>query len=374
MKRIPELDALRGIALFGILLVNVFVFHAPLAYYGEFYGTFEGAQADIVDLVVEFAGGKFLFIFAFLFGYGIVLQSGSRKQGFDGYFIKRMLVLLLFGVLHTLLFWFGDILAAYALLGLLMLPFIKLPDRLILTLGIFFLLFRPLYYLGVVYFGWPMIHTDKLVELPEYISIFQKGNYWSIFQFRMKEVIAFIPENLVWYLPKTYGLFFIGVYTARGDLFARIKQSQAKFIVVSLLFVLLPIFWTAIKMDVFSAVDLEETPFWRPALIGVNVTFETLLGFGYIFGFTLLFQKSEVLTTIFAKAGRMALTNYILQSLVCVFIFYGFGLGYYGKLLPSDLVLITIITFSFNLLFSWLYLKYRSQGPLEYVWRRSIGH
>ena len=95
--------------------------------------------------------------------------------------------------------------------------------------------------------------------------------------------------------------------------------------------------WEFSKVDFFSNFDLEKTPIYRPLLIAINVIFESFLGIGYIIGFITLFQKSTVIASVMAKTGRMALTNYIIQSLLCVLVFYSYGFGLYGKLNPSDL-------------------------------------
>ncbi|MGB0392099.1 MAG: DUF418 domain-containing protein, partial [Salibacteraceae bacterium] len=344
-NRIEEIDALRGFALFGILLVNVFVFHAPIKYYGEFYGAFEGVQAMAVNGVVNFAGGKFLFIFAFLFGYGIVLQQNSRPNSFNIYFVKRMAVLLLIGIVHIALFWFGDILASYALLGFLVIPLLRLSKPTILVLAIFFILFRPLYYFGVVLFDWPSVQMGELVSLEEFVSVFQEGSYFEIFKLRMREFGAFIPENLVWYISKTFGLFLVGIYAARINLFTQMKLNSIKFTQLTLLFILVSVLWNYFKLDVFGLFDLQAQPIWRPILISINVFFETTLGMGYILGFSLVFQNSQLLTNILAKTGRLALTNYLFQSLICVIVFYGFGFGQYAKWEPTDLVLFSAALF-----------------------------
>lgn len=372
-KRIDEIDALRGFALFGILLVNVFVFHAPIKFYGEFYGAFEGVQAMTVNGVVNFAGGKFLFIFAFLFGYGIVLQQNSRPNSFNIYFAKRMAVLLLIGTLHIALFWFGDILASYALLGFLVIPLLRLSKSTILVLAIFFILFRPLYYFGVVLFDWPSVQMGQLVSFEEFVSVFQEGSYFEIFKLRMREFVAFIPENLVWYISKTFGLFLVGIYAARINLFAQMKLNSLKFTQVTLLFISVSVLWNYFKLNVFGLFDLQAQPIWRPIMISINVFFETTLGLGYILGFSLVFQNSQLLTNILAKTGRLALTNYLLQSLVCVIVFYGFGFGQYAIWEPTDLVLFSAALFGFNVVFSHCYLQYKSVGPLEWLWRKAIG-
>lgn len=372
MNRIAELDALRGFALLGILLVNVFVFHAPICYYGEFYGAFEGTEGLAVNTVVNFAGGKFMFIFAFLFGYGIVLQEKSQQEGFKSYFLKRMTVLLVFGLLHILLFWFGDILASYALLGFLIFPLLRLSNKRMLFTAIAFIMFRSLYYFAAFHFDLSTIPIEKPATLDYFMNTYQEGTYTSIFSLRMDEFISFIPENLVWYFPKTFGLFLLGVYAARKDFFASLKRNDTSYLITALLFMLVSTIWIFYKSEFFGMFDLEKEPYWRAPLIAINVVFETLLGLSYIIGFSMLFQKTAFLRKLFAKAGRLALSNYIMQSLLAVLIFYGYGLGYYAKLKPTDLILITIAIFSINLIFSHIYLKYRKLGPLEYLWRKLI--
>lgn len=372
MKRISEIDALRGIALFGILLVNIFVFHAPYNYYGEFYGAFEGPQASAVSFVVNFAGGKFLFIFAFLFGYGMYVQHQSRKKDFSRFYIKKMAILLLIGTGHILLFWFGDILASYALLGFVMLALIQLPKKSLLPMGLIFLFFSPLYHLGNLLWGWPMVGMFKPAEMSEFIDVFQSGNYADIFQLRMKEFLAWVPENLVWYVPKTLGLFLFGYYCGQKNFTAHIKSNAISYLILVLLLTGAYIAWTFIKPGFFGSFDLTETPFARPALIAINILFEIALGTAYILGFLLIFQHLPRASKLFANAGRLALSNYIMQSLICVLLFYGYGFGYYAKFQPSDLILIAIAIFGVNLGLSSFYLKYYKQGPLEYVWRKLI--
>lgn len=372
-NRIQELDALRGIALFGILLVNIFVFHAPIGYYREFYGAFEGTQATAVNAVVDFASSKFLFIFAFLFGYGIFLQQQSRPKQFNSYFSKRMIVLFLFGLAHILLFWFGDILASYALLGLLLIPLLQLSNRMILGLGLFFILFRPLYFFATVAFDWSLVEMENPAQLEQFIATFQEGTYQDIFSLRMKEFFSFLPENLIWFIPKTFGLFFLGIYAARKKLFARMRKKKGTYLVAAIVFIPSSFFWMHYRLDLFMMVDLETEPIWRPIFISGNVLFETAMGIGYIIGFSMIFQHVNWLCQLLAKAGRLALTNYISQSLICVLIFYGYGLGYYGQLRPTDLILIALLIFAFNVTFSFLYLRFKKVGPLEHLWRKLIG-
>lgn len=371
-NRVHELDALRGIALFGILLVNIFIFHAPYSYYSEFYGAFEGTQGLAVEAVINFASGKFLFIFAFLLGYGIAIQKQTNGKLFYARHIKRMLTLLVFGVIHILFFWFGDILTSYALIGLLLLPILRLPERFIFSIGVFLLLFSPVYYLGVVGFNWPLVEMGKPAELHEFIHKFQKGNFNEIFSLRMGEFYSFLPENLVWFIPKTMGLFLIGFYSGKKNFTAHIQQAPKKYLFTFITLLILSLTWIWLKLDFFAKFDLEINPWMRPFLIFINILFQTAQSITYIIGFLLLFQNNRGVLKLFVSTGRLALTNYFMQSLICVILFFGYGFGLYGKLLPTDLILISIVIFIFNSWFSKQYLRYNRYGPLEYLWRKMI--
>jgi len=216
----------------------------------------------------------------------------------------------------------------------------------------------------------PMLSHEKPATYEEFVSTFQQGGYYDIFLLRMREFIAFIPENLIWYIPKSLGLFYAGMLCARLNLVQRIKENSTQFIFLTATMFLLAVFWNSFRGQFFELFDLQNEPIWRPILIFINVLFETIQGFSYIFGFLLIFAYNQVLARLFAKTGRLALTNYILQSIICVTIFYGYGLGYYIQLKPSDLLLITLAAFAVNLVSSHLYLTRFKQGPLEFIWRQ----
>jgi len=369
-SRIKEIDALRGLALFGILWVNIFVFHAPYSHYGAFYGAFEGLDGQLVNFVVDFVSGKFLFIFAFLFGMGVSIQELVRKTNFLSYHYRRMVVLALFGAIHILGFWFGDILLTYALLGLLLTSFIRLSNRWIATIAFFFFFFRALYYLGTIWWHWPMVGAEApAADLEHFKSVFGHGSFAEIFQLRMLELKSFMPENLVWYIPKTLGVILLGYLSVRLNMITFIKDFPLKILLIVLALLGLGIAWMLLRGTVFSQFDLEATPLARPFLISLNVMAETYLGIAYILGFLLLFKALPKISMLFQSLGKMALSNYIFQSLVCVLIFYGFGAGLYMDLKPTQLTWLTLVIFATQGFLSYLWLKYFKRGPLEELWR-----
>ena len=186
----------------------------------------------------------------------------------------------------------------------------------------------------------------------------------------MQELRVFLPEKSIWYIPKTFGLLFVGMLAARQRLFERLRQHATRGWILAGVLLGISLGWELVKMDAFAQFDLKETPGWRPVLIALVMLIEALHSFGYIVGFGLLFQRLGGLRRLLAKVGRMALSNYLLQSLMCVLIFCSYGLGFYGKLRPTDLVLLSVGLFGVNVVFSVGYLKRQSVGPLEALWRR----
>lgn len=373
-SRIPELDALRGFALLGILVVNILVFHAPYSHYGAFYGAFEGSEARVVDFVVNYAGGKFMFIFALLFGMGVAFQLRSKKASFMSYHGKRMLVLSLFGAIHILVFWFGDILLTYGLLGFAFLLFARLPKILALSIGLLMVFFRPLYYMGAVWWGWPMVGLEEPpAELEHFAEVFQNGSYWEIFLLRMKELWTFMPENLVWYISKALGVMLLGYASVQYGVLQKLRGRQGLYLAIALALLAIGVAWMELRVMAFELVDLEVMPLARPFFISLNVLVETYMGAAYIILMILLFQVSPRVSRLFEPLGKLALSNYILQSVICVLVFYGYGAGYYMQLKPSQLMLITLGIFAGQTVLSHLYLSKFKQGPLEKLWRASLG-
>lgn len=372
MKRITEVDSLRGVSLLGILIVNIFIFHAPIVHYDEFYGMFEGLERTILHFVVHLFGGKFLIVFSFLFGYSMILQRNKYCQSFKSYHLTRMLILAILGILHITLLWFGDILLSYALLGALMLFTIKCSNKLILSLGIGFILFRPLFYLFIALFNLPFPSTTQIFTLDEYVFTYQNGSFIEILKLRIYEFLDYMPENLIWYIPKTLGFFLIGFYTAKKRLIIQLKHLTSRHLFSLLLLLFVGIIWEYNKIDLFHLVNLDKSPLWRPLLIMVNVILESFMGIGYILYFFYLFKRYKWLAYVFYLVGRLSLTNYILQSTICSLIFYGYGLGYYAKLTPSLLLLISLGIFCFNIGFSHLYSLFYRNGPLEHLIKKIL--
>ncbi|NVK26567.1 MAG: DUF418 domain-containing protein [Flavobacteriia bacterium] len=372
MNRIHELDFVRGFALFGIILVNIFVFHAPYAYYGEFYFSFPSTQTQYLEWMNYLASGKFMFIYSFLFGIGIAMQFSKKGDEFPVYHTKRMLVLMLFGAIHILGFWLGDILFSYGLLGLLILPFVKLKRGILVWLGLFFLYFRPLYATGMLYLDFPAAHGTVPTDLAGFLEVFQNGSYSEVFLLRMQEFEWFLPENLVMYVSKSFGLFFLGFAFAKRGLRSAIDKIAALHFVLASITIGLCLLFLDNRSDFFGSFDLESEPWWRPILIALNVTLETAQATAYMILAVGVYRIAPTLGKLIGDAGRMALTNYFVQSIIGVAIFYSYGFGLYGKLKPSTLIVIACGIYAFNLLFSALWIRRYKQGPLEYVWRKLI--
>jgi uncharacterized protein len=369
-ERLVELDALRGFALLGVLVVNIFIFHGPYSHYSEVYGSYNGIDAAVVELTSVFFAGKFLFIFALLFGCGVALQEASHGTGFSAVHARRMVALLLFGATHLIFLWFGDILASYALLGFGLLALRRLGTRWVLIIGGILLLVRPLYYVGATRLGWPMVEMGKPESLETFTEVMRGGNYLEILKLRLREFVAFLPENAVWFIPKTMGLFALGYGAMRARFTEVIRARPGAAVALGAGAVALGLGWMFVRGQVFGLVDLEAIPLVRPVFILGNVLAEFALGCGYVTCLVALFQRSARIARVFAPVGRTALTNYLFQSLACVLIFHGWGLGLYLRLTPVQLVLLAFALYLAQLLGSHAWLRAMNRGPLEALWRR----
>lgn len=346
------------------------MFHAPYAHYGEFYGAIEGFERHIQDTILHLFGGKSMLIYAMLFGVGFYMQSHrSSAAVFRTYWYRRMLILAIFGIVHILFFWFGDILLPYAALGLLLPFIINLNSRAQLILAALLFFAPAIYAFGMLLFNWPNVGTRSEIDLNTFINTFSNGSFNEIFELRMHEYFSFRNEKLLMYIPKELAAFILGYQLAKND-FVGVIQSKLKVVWVIVIPILL-VLWYVYQSQFFGLFDLAAHPYLRPPLLFLIYVMEMLhaLTWVSIIIFLFKFKLGNWLLSALAKPGRVSLTNYIMQSLFCILIFYGFGLGMYGSLKPSELLMLTIGIYLFEFAFSSWWLKRFKQGPLEKLWR-----
>lgn len=407
-ERISSMDIIRGISLFGILLMNIIGFGLYKAYFDPTNnGGSTGWNLNVWWMNVLFFEGTMRGMFSMLFGAGILLFTGRSSDNIQGtsvtdLFFRRLLWLLFFGVIHCyLLLWDGEILFCYALVGMFAFSFRHLlPKQLIFAAAVLLVIAFALdtkdYFKSKDTFEKFTAATIKKskgdsLSKEEKISV----EKWTE---KVKEEKA-TPEQLKEEMDaRSKGYWSIVMHKAPGN---QLAQT---------LFIYRYNFWDALammlwgmaffKMGVLSAAKSNRF-YLIMALIGygIGITvnyFEgmhivsnnfSMLSFSKTFmsynlgrvpvtcghiAIIMLFIKSgwlPVLQRSLAAVGQMAFTNYITHSIICNIIFLGYGFSMYGKLQRYELYYIVIGIWIFQLIFSPIWLKYFRFGPLEWMWR-----
>jgi uncharacterized protein len=380
-ERILDLDVLRGFALLGILLVNMQIFGWPV------YLVLTGLQewdhpADQMaeHLIRFFAEGKFYSLFSFLFGLGMAIQlrhARERGRSEAPFLFRRLFILLLIGLCHILFVWEGDILVDYALLGMLLLLFRNRKQSTLLFWGGFFLLLPAIFYSGIyglasalgaiqeTGFGqwdgsWEAIERN--------LEVFSTGTYLEIFQQRLKNIAFFYAYSIA-SLPHVFALFLFGFCAGRAGLFQPPGEHLTFFHWGWAAGLLLGLVGNGIYLWAFSFTGLFG---WKgtAGLFGFVIGAPALSLF-YAASLVKLLQKENWRRRLapVASVGRMALSNYLFQSVVCTTIFYSYGLGLYGRVgLAASVALAFSIYLAQLPLSSW-WLRRFHYGPAEWVWR-----
>lgn len=359
-ERIAAIDALRGFALFGILLVNMGLFAMPWVDGQAAAILFPGPADQAASWTIRFfAENKFVSLFAFLFGLSIWLQGERPEQAQRQR--PRLWWLLFFGLAHAVLIWSGDILVLYALLGLILLRLRHLSPRL-LTWLILAGLALPV--LAGALSGPSEAPEPVLSDLGQMLlRVYQGGSYAEILLVRLLELLMIYLGLVVSAgASQVFALMLTGLLAGKLGLFRQIPQH-------------LPLFRRVLRwgLPIGAAGSLlltvsEGSPL-RYAL--GSVVGGTAMGLAYGAGLLLLTQQPSWAAPLrwLETAGRMAFTNYLSQSIICTTLFYGYGLGLYGKVGPTAGVLLTCLIFGFQLVASHLWLKHFRLGPFEWLWR-----
>ncbi len=365
-ERIQILDILRGFAVFGILAVNIAGFASPAFYPGYVPPESLPWYDELAEtLMLFFAEGKFYTIFSFLFGLGFSVQlARAEAKGRDvrSFYPRRLWVLLGLGLLHTLFFWIGDILRLYALLGFALLAFRSRSNRTLLVwAGIFFALGFVI--LGLI--GGPAGGGDTEGMPFDFVTmarqIYTSDSFLSvvIFQFFAGN-ISFIVIALA-QGASVMALFLLGLVVGRTGFFEGLFENQSTLKKIAL--------WGLMIGLALNALFVFTKNSWLASL-GFTIGAPALAA-AYVSGISLLSLKANgaKLLAPIGQVGRMALSNYVLQSVVCSLIFNGYGLGLFEQVGAAGLWGITFAVYLAQIPLSVWWLRRFQFGPLEWVWR-----
>jgi len=383
-ERIVSLDVLRGVAVLGILIMNVQSFSMIGAAYinPTAYGDLTGINKWVWILSHLLANAKFMSIFSMLFGAGVILFSEralEKGRKVSAFHYRRMMWLLIFGFIHAYLIWYGDILVSYSLCGMLVFVFRRMkPKKLVIFSSLFFVI-PIIFYVGsgmsIEY--WPQESYDQNMQswLPSIEKIntdkeAMQGDWLKQMDVRVSSAI-FMQTFLFFFASfwRIMSMMLLGMALFKWGVLSAKKSNSSyfKMILYGLIPGLLIIEYGTWKN--FQADWIMEYSMF----IGNQFNYIGSVGvsLGYI-GIVMLICKSikfKGFKNIFGAVGKMAFTNYILMSLFAMFIFYGNGLGLYGQVERKYQILFVLGIWIILLIISPLWLKRFRFGPLEWLWR-----
>jgi len=406
-ERIDAIDTLRGIAVLGILVMNIYAFAMPFAAYTNplVMGGQEWYNLGTWFVTHTLFDQKFMSLFAMLFGGGLVLmweRSVTRGTPLAGVYYRRMFWLLVIGALHAYFIWFGDILFSYAALGMLIYPLRKRSPRTLIIVACLLLPIAPLINHGAYFYmsdlkergqdmaelrdaGEPL-SSEQQATLDEWqeVSLFlvpteasirddieaHRGSYADILERRVPFVAMMQVQGLIAFiLWRVGGLMLLGMALMKlGILSGRRSPAFYRRMMLAGYGLGLPIM-------LYSCMDLYTHGFDSLYVMkqgGIaNYIGSVLVAFGHL-ALVMRIVQSGAFTRLmrrFAAVGRMAFTHYLLHSLILTSVFYGYGFGLYGDVPRLAQMLFVVAVIGLQLYVSPLWLERFRFGPAEWLWR-----
>ncbi|WP_046971777.1 DUF418 domain-containing protein [Dyella japonica] len=369
-RRLVVIDVLRGAALFGVLCVNlinefrvsIFQQFLPAATDGSWL---DHAVQAMVSIGMEL---KAFALFSLLFGVGLAIQferlaATSRRLPL---LTRRLLVLLGFGLIHLCFIWNGDILTEYALVGLLALPFLYASNRVLaMAAAVALAIYAALPFWLPDTFFWP-----SGVSLQQYVqtatAVYAGGTWTDVIRFNLAEIAHLIPLHVL-VAPRTFALFLLGVMAWRSGLLRRPEHYRRLLIGMA-----------AVGVGLGFGINWPEPPepssawhSWTP-VISVLITLGPAvlaIGYGAAIAVLYMFTSASRVLGVLGPLGRMAFSNYLAQSLIFGWIFFGYGLGRFGRMSPSHALCLGVADYVLQVIASQWWLKRYRFGPMEWLWR-----
>jgi uncharacterized protein len=379
-QRILTLDVVRGVAVMGILLLNIIGFAMPAPAY---FNPVAYGEASGVDLFAWFAAfvlfdGKMRGLFSFLFGASILLlaERTSEKGGHPALaHYSRMTWLLVFGLLHLWLVWWGDILHSYALVGLVAFLFRGAPPMQLVVGGVMLLAVQ----LAIVAtIGWsasiPAMQNElakifgrpSMDWLADQVALHRSG-WLEIAVARFRDTQWMPVDGLIQNGAETLAYMLFGMAALKSGMLtgAWSRATLRRWTIIG--------FGGAMSVYIGLAIWMMSRDFDLrvvvTAIMPATVPIRPLMVMGWASLIVLLMRPGGMMAMRLAAAGRMAFTNYLLSSLICTTIFYGYGLGWYGALSRAQCYLVVAALWCGMLIWSKPWLERFGQGPSERGWR-----
>lgn len=376
--RIHILDVLRGFAIVSIMLLHS-IEHFDIYYFSDALPSWmKSLDQGIWDTMFFLFGGKSYSIFALLFGVTYAIQLSRQKEKgekFSGRFAWRMFLLLGFGILNSAFFQ-GDVLWIYAIIGLFLIPLTKLSEKAIFGIAIFLMLL-PYEWVNLFY---AIQHPNEQINNPVSWSYFGKmieyvgePSLWNTIIGNLTNgkigVIRWNWENGRFFT--ILALFLFGYLMGKRKIFEWNEKSSSfwKKALISSIIAFIPLYIIQQQMNSLIDSDIIRRSVLIIETAWTNFAFMLVL----LSGMTLLFYKTKLQSKLmyFSSFGRMSMSNYIIQSILGGFIFYGWGLGLYKYTGATYGIIIgLLLTFFLGIFCKW-WAKNHKQGPFETIWHRA---
>ena len=362
-NRLPLLDVYRGFAMIGVLIGNIAIFSGfvfiPFERLDQMH--LSGINQILYRITMIVISGKFYPILMLLFGAGLFIQFQKRQNaGFLIFSVRRLIILLLIGCVH-LFFWAGDVVSNYAIYALLFIPLrnFNAKNYLFLAIGLFLVHLSSLYaipYLGLPKYNYMNISIFNLPDITpvDLIDTVRHDGFKGLQTVTLGQLsFLYSGERIIRITFSSLMMFAAGAWLI-GSGFMLNQIHKIKYLVS------------------FFAIGCIGTYLYYYVWPGFKIIDNLFLSLAYLSAIAMIFRTNagkRILSSLI-PLGRMALTTYIMQSIICIVIFYGVGFGLFAKVSLYAVYLIAILILVLQLQFSKIWLRYYNYGPLEGLWRK----
>lgn len=369
-ERLTHVDALRGFALFGILVVNITYFATAYPWHGvddpALLSTVDKGVRLTVALLFEL---KFYLLFSFLFGYSFTLQLDSAARSgaaFVPRFLRRLTGMFVLGTAHAVLLFHGDILTAYAVLGLLLLAVRRIrPRKAVIVAAVLTGCVAGFLALSGITGAAPATDTAVAIAAGKDSTLALRAGPASVIAEHLRSMPQFLVGLASLQGPTAMAAFLIGLAAGKRRVLARVREHSRG---------LRLLIWIGYPVGIAGAAAFAGSGgTTSPNLLAMALTVLTAPLLAAAYAATLLQASGtrwgQRIGALLAPAGQMALTNYLGQSLICALIFTGWGIGLVGRVSPLIAALVAVAIFTVQVLFSAWWLARHRYGPVEWVLR-----